>query len=255
MESRPSVVVLKGVYFAILSQAITVGAHLVFMKNALKLGGTNGLAQYDTILGYPIAPNPDGGPFEQTRFWLYAASFVMLLVCIVVARWVAIGGLGRVLIATRDDETRLRFSGYQIWVWKTVIFVIAGLMAAIGGMLYAPQKPLIAPQEMEAAASILMLAYVALGGRGTVWGAVLGTLVVSYGYDIMTTVWPDGWMFLLGLVFIVVPIWLPGGLISLISSMVHKVIKPTSSGPNKLMDDNSVVGAQCDANRPVSGSV
>ena len=115
----------------------------------LKLGGTNGLAQYDSILGFSILHNPEAGPFEQTRFWLYVASFIALCVCILVARIIARSGLGRVLVSTRDDETRLRFSGYQVWVWKTVIFVIAGVMAALGGMLYAPQKPLVAPQEME----------------------------------------------------------------------------------------------------------
>ncbi len=206
---------VKGVYFAILTQAITVGANLVFMKNDLKLGGTNGLTKFENILGAPIAYNAELGLFSQTRFWLYAATLVTLMLAIYFSRKLANGGLGRVLIAARDDETRLRFNGYQIWAWKSLIFAFAAILAAVAGMLYAPQKGIINPHQMTAEASIMVVAWVAVGGRGTVWGAVLGAIVVGLAYDWITSFWPQGWKFMLGAMFIAVPLLLPGGLLSL----------------------------------------
>jgi urea ABC transporter permease protein UrtC len=205
---------VKGVYFAILTQAITVGAQLVFMKNDLKLGGTNGLTKFDNVLGAAIAHNPDAGAFGQTRFWLYAVTFVVLVAAVALARYLAATGIGRVLVATRDDETRLRFNGYRVWVWKTLIFALAAMLAALGGMLYVPQKGIVTPGQMAAEASIFMVAWVALGGRGTVWGAVFGAIVVGLLYDTMTSVWAEGWKFVLGAIFILVPLCLPGGLMS-----------------------------------------
>ena len=206
---------VKGVYFAILTQAITVGANLVFMKNDLKLGGTNGLTKFEQILGAPIAYSQEAGLFGQTRFWLYMSTLLVLMAAVYLSRKLANGGLGRVLIATRDDETRLRFSGYQVWAWKALIFGFAAVLAAIAGMLYAPQKGIINPHQMTAEASIMVVAWVAVGGRGTVWGAVLGAVVVGLMYDWITSFWPQGWKFLLGAMFIAVPLALPGGLLSL----------------------------------------
>ena len=215
---------VKGVYFAILTQAITVGANLVFMKNDLKLGGTNGLTKFEQILGAPIAFSDEAGLFGQTRFWLYMSTLVVLMLAVFLSRKLANGGLGRVLIATRDDETRLRFSGYQVWAWKALVFGFAAILAAIAGMLYAPQKGIINPHQMTAEASIMVVAWVAVGGRGTVWGAVLGAVVVGLMYDWITSFWPQGWKFLLGAMFIAVPLALPGGLLSL-GNKFGKIVK------------------------------
>ncbi len=206
---------VRGVYFAILTQAITVAFWLVFQKNDLKLGGTNGLTNFTHILGYPIQADPNKSPFAQTRFWLYVVSFVCLLGAIMFARLLVSSGFGRVLVAIRDDETRLRFKGYQSWVYKTLAFTIAAMLAGLGGMLYVPQKGIITPRDLAAGASILVVAWVAVGGRGTVWGAVFGAISVSLLYDKMTSWKPDYWPFVFGGLFILVPLLLPGGLMSI----------------------------------------
>ncbi len=206
---------VRGVYFSILTQAITVAFWLVFQKNEMKLGGTNGLTDFKTILGYTLASNPDGGPFQQTRFWLYVASFVAMFLAVVVTRLLVRSGFGRVLLAIRDDETRLRFVGYQTWAYKAAAFSIAAVLGAVGGMLYVPQKGIITPSDMAAGPSILVVAWVAVGGRGSVWGAVLGTVGVTLVYDFLTSWKPDYWLFVLGGLFILVPLLLPGGLMSI----------------------------------------
>lgn len=221
---------VKGVYVAILTQAITVGANLVFMKNDLRLGGTNGLTKFGEILGFPIAGDPDAGRFSQTRFWLYIATVIVLGFAIWLARRIAHGGLGRVLVAVRDDESRLRFCGYQVWAWKLLIFAIAAAFAAIAGMLYVPQKGIINPHGLVAYASVLIVAYVAVGGRGTIWGAVLGSVAVGLLYEKLTSSWPAAWMYVLGGTFIAVPLWLPGGLLSLPGLLLRPQPPPPSDG-------------------------
>ena len=204
---------VKGVYFSILTQAITTAFWLVFQKNEMKLGGTNGLTNFTHILGFPIA-GTDGGPFAQTRFWLYIASFVTLMLVVLIAKLLVNSGFGRVLVAIRDDETRLRFVGYQTWAYKAATFTIAAIFAAVGGMLYVPQKGIITPAEIAAIASIQVVAWVAVGGRGTIWGAVFGAIFVGLAYDKMTSVAADYWYYALGAMFILVPLLLPGGIIS-----------------------------------------
>jgi urea ABC transporter permease protein UrtC len=212
---------VKGVYFAILTQAITVGAFFAMQQNDLKMGGTNGLNFYDNILGFQLAADPDAGPLTQTRFWLYIASVTGLLITGSLAFAFTRSGLGRVMLAMRDDETRLRFNGYTTWVWKTVVLVIAGVFAGLAGMLYTPQKPLINPNELAAFASIMVVAHAAFGGRATVWGAAAGAILISLLYDWITSFWPDGWMFVLGAIFIAVPLFLPGGLMSLVFGLAR----------------------------------
>jgi urea ABC transporter permease protein UrtC len=213
---------VRGVYFAILTQAITVACWLVFQKNDLKLGGTNGLTKFTNILGFTIQSNAQAGPFAQTRFWLYVASFVTLILVIVAAKLLVASGFGRVLVAIRDDETRLRFSGYQTWAYKAAAFTLAAVSAALGGMLYVPQKGIITPHQMAAGASILVVAWVAVGGRGSLWGAAIGAIFVSLLYEWMTSWKPEYWLYILGALFILVPLLFPGGLMS-IPNVLQKI--------------------------------
>jgi urea ABC transporter permease protein UrtC len=206
---------VKGVYFAILTQAITVAAWLIFQKNDLKLGGTNGLTNFTHILGFPIQADRSAGAFHQTRFWLYIASFVALMLVLLFSKLLVSSGFGRVLVAVRDDETRLRFRGYPTWAYKAAAFTIAAMFAGIGGMLYVPQKGIITPHQMAAGASILVVAWVAVGGRGSLWGAVVGTILVSLFYEWLTTWKPDYWLYALGLLFVLIPLMLRGGLMSI----------------------------------------
>jgi len=220
---------VRGVYFSILTQAITVAFWLVFQKNDMRLGGTNGLTNFTHILGFPIQASADAGKFEQTRFWLYMASFVSLVVVVLIAKGLVHSGFGRVLVAIRDDETRLRFVGYQTWAYKASAFAIAAMFASIGGMLYVPQKGIITPQQIAAVASILVVAWVAVGGRGTIWGAVIGTIFVSLVYEYMTSVAPAYWYYVLGGMFILVPLLLPGGIISL-PQVIARLVQKRQTG-------------------------
>ncbi|MBB6428236.1 urea ABC transporter permease subunit UrtB [Algisphaera agarilytica] len=208
---------VKGVYFAILTQAITVIAWRVFQKNDLKMGGTNGIRVTfsEELFGNPIAFQEGLSLASQTRFKLYILSVIALIVTLIVAKAMVRSGYGRILLAIRDDETRLRFSGYQPWVYKALTFTVAGMMAGLGGALYFPQKGIITPTEMEPSWSILVVAWVAFGGRGTLWGAVLGALAISQIYNFMTSEAPEYWMYVLGGLFILVPLLLPGGLMSI----------------------------------------
>lgn len=221
---------VKGVYFSILTQAITVACWLVFQKNELKLGGTNGLTNFTHILGFSIQADANTGPFMQTRFWLYVASFVSLMAALVVGKMLVASGFGRVLVAIRDDETRLRFVGYQTWAYKASAFTLAAMFAAIGGMLYVPQKGIITPHQIAAGASILVVAWVAVGGRGSLWGAVFGAVFVSLLYEYMTSLAPEYWYFVLGGLFIVVPLLMPGGIMSLLKHLPSPPPKPGKRG-------------------------
>ena len=215
---------VRGVYFSILTQAITVAAWLIFQKNDLKLGGTNGLTNFTHILGFPIQADRSTGPFEQTRFWLYVASFVTLVVVFALSKLLVGSGFGRVLVAIRDDETRLRFRGYQTWAYKAAAFTLAAAFAGAGGMLYVPQKGIINPHQMAAEASILVVAWVAVGGRGSLWGAVIGAILVSLFYEWLTTWKPQYWKYALGALFLLIPLFLRGGLMS-IPSLVRQGVR------------------------------
>ena len=173
------------------------------------------MTNFTHILGYSIQADKSSGPFHQTRFWLYVVSFLVLAAVFTFSKFLVGSGFGRVLIAIRDDETRLRFRGYQTWAYKAAAFTLAAVFAGIGGMLYVPQKGIITPAQMAAGASILVVAWVAVGGRGSLWGAVIGTILVSLFYEWLTSWKPDYWLYALGLLFVLIPLLLRGGLMSL----------------------------------------
>ena len=207
---------VRGVYFAILTQAITVAAWLVFCMNNMKFCGTNGLTNFDNILGHPLSEN-------YVKLALYLATVVSLAITYFLCRYIVRSRLGRVLIAVRDDENTLRFSGYKPYMYKMFAFTVAAMLAGLGGMLYAPQMGIFTPANMEASASILVVIWVAVGGRGSLSGAVLGALVVNLLYNFLTSEhnfyllqWkPDYWPIILGLLFIGVVLIFPNGLIHL----------------------------------------
>jgi urea transport system permease protein len=206
---------VRGVYFAILTQAVTIAFWLIFQKNDIRLCGTNGLTNFVQIAGFNLAAGPDAAWYEQTRFWLYIVSVLCLIGVFALAKYLVHSPFGRVLIAIRDDENRLRFAGYRTWVYKTAAFTLAGLFAGLGGILYSPQKGIITPEQMTAFSSIMVVVWVAVGGRGSLWGAILGALFVNLLYDLLTSRVPDAWPFVLGGLFIGVVLILPGGLMSL----------------------------------------
>ena len=199
---------VRGVYFAILTQAITVAAWLIFCKNDMRLCGTNGLTNFVTILGFRLTqPN--------VKLGLYVVTLLMLALPYFICRYVAGSRLGRILIAVRDNENQLRFSGYQPHLFKTLVFVVSALIASLGGMLYAPQMGIFTPEYMTAKWSILVVIWVAVGGRGTLSGAILGALAVNLTYNFITSRAPDAWLFIQGGLFIGVVLLFPDGLMGL----------------------------------------
>ncbi|NOZ67899.1 MAG: urea ABC transporter permease subunit UrtC [Deferribacteres bacterium] len=204
---------VRGVYFAILTQAITVAAWLVFSMNSMKLGGTNGLTRFDKIAGYSLA-DPD------VKMAVYIITLLCLAGVYLLCRYIVGSRLGRVLIAVRDNEKTLRFAGYRPHVYKVFAFVVAAAIAGLGGMLYTPQMGIFTPANMEAGMSIMVVIWVAVGGRGTLSGAILGALAVNLLYSFFTSekdfilfTWKsEYWQFVLGGLFIGVVLLFPKGL-------------------------------------------
>ena len=291
---------VKGVFFAILTQALTVMVASVFMVNDMKLGGTNGVTRFDRIVfggrekievvlkedelakvsltfedvkgvlekrqkterregkipasggslvqeGEILLSTPatgvnfnkdykdlvvsevDGKKItlkdvaelryrgyhlneDSVKFGLYMVTLILLILVYLLCRYVVSSRMGRVLVAIRDNEDRLRFSGFKPYKFKVFVYSLAAGIAGLGGMLYAPQMGIFTPHNMLPIESILVVVWVAVGGRGTLWGAVIGALVVNYGYNFLTSRYPDYWMFVLAAVFLLIVLVLPGGI-------------------------------------------
>jgi urea transport system permease protein len=196
------------VYFSIITQALTYALMLLFFLNELGLGGNNGLTDYKTIAGFRLKE-------MSTLRGLYVMSGLALLGTYVLCRWLTRSKLGRVLEAIRDGENRVRFSGYSPVGFKLFVFVVAAAISGLAGALYVPQVGIINPSRLDPAESIEIAVWVAVGGRGTLTGAILGALVVNGLKSWLTTKYPGSWLYVLGAVFVVVVMLLPDGLISL----------------------------------------
>lgn len=196
---------VRGVYFAIITQALAWAAYLAFCRNEMLLGGSNGLTNF-----YP--------PLNNSRHWiigLYLLTLAILILAYLLCMFMVRSKYGRVLVAVRDKELRLNFAGYRPYVFKMVAFAIAAALGALAGILYVPQNGIITPDMMRVPASIGMVIWVALGGRGRLWGAILGALVVRYAYSTLTTDIPMVWPFVQGGLFILVVLLFPDGLVGL----------------------------------------
>ncbi len=198
---------VTGVYFSIITQALTFALLLGFFRNNFLFGGNNGLTDFKDILGFNVqAP--------ATRDALFAISALALLVGFLVCRAIVTSKFGKVLIAIRDAESRTRFLGYRVESYKLCVFTLSACMAGIAGALYVPQVGIINPSEFSPANSIEAVIWVAVGGRGTLIGAALGAVLVNYGKTYFTSgVLAPYWLFMLGGLFIVVTIFLPRGIV------------------------------------------
>jgi len=194
---------VRGVYFSIVTQAVALGAWLLICRNEMLLGGTNGLTNFYRPL------TEDRGCIMGLYFLTLGALVGAYLLCRMLVR----SRLGRVLVAVRDKETRLYFAGYQPYAFKVFAFAAAAVLAAIGGMLYSPQFYDITPQNMNVEASITMVIWVALGGRGKLWGAIFGALLVNYTYSAVTSDMASIWPYIQGGMFIIVVLLLPEGFV------------------------------------------
>lgn len=257
---------VRGVYFSIITQATTlVGLH-VFRMNNMRLCGTNGLTNFVTLAGYDL-----GSP--NVKLGLYCLTVVALILTYLVGLWVVRSRLGRLLVAVRDNESRLRFAGYQPVNFKMFVFALGAMMAALGGMLYTPQNGIITPAKMEAIESILIVAAVAVGGRGTLSGAVVGSLVVSYLQSLLTSgvfygwlpaflkiqegvaqvgfmgairralrnvLGAEGWLLILGLVFIVITLFMPEGIVGTWRRFLAWCFRKKTTGSDELLSSPAI---------------
>jgi urea transport system permease protein len=200
---------IKGVYFSIITQALTYAFMLLFFRNDTGFGGNNGFTDFKRILGYPIAA-------PGTRMALFVATGVALLGALLLARWIVTSKLGRVLTAIRDAESRVMFCGYSPLHYKLFVWTLSAVLCGIAGALYVPQVGIINPSEMSPANSIEIAIWTAVGGRGTLVGPMLGAFVVNGAKSWFTQAFPEYWLYFLGLLFILVTLFLPRGVIGLL---------------------------------------
>ncbi|MEW6163488.1 MAG: urea ABC transporter permease subunit UrtC [Pseudomonadota bacterium] len=199
---------IKGVYFSIITQALTFAAMLLFFRNETGFGGNNGFTDFKRILGYSITS-------PEMRVILFALSAALLMATLLVGRYLVVSKFGRVLAAIRDAESRTMFLGYNPLWYKLAIWTFSAMLCGLAGALYVPQVGIINPSEMSAANSIEIAIWAAVGGRGTLVGPVVGAAIVNLSKSFFTQTFPDYWLFFLGALFVGVTLWLPDGVAGL----------------------------------------
>ena len=197
---------IQGVYFAIVTQALTAIVALLLIGQQQLINGTNGLTEMKTIFGAPLGDN-------STKVNLYIATVIVLAVVYVFSRWLVRSRFGLVMVAVQDDESRLRFTGYNPAFVKTVVFAISAGIAGVAGALFTPQVGIISPAQLDITASIEIVIWVAVGGRGTILGAVIGALLVNFGKTTISSANPDLWQLIMGALFVGVVVLFPKGVV------------------------------------------
>src|SRR4028118_255444 len=197
---------IRGVYFSILTQAATIVFFNFFNGQQKLFNGTNGLTNYKTLLGADINS-------PQTQFVFYTLTVLLLIAVYALSRWLTVGRFGNLLIAIRDDESRVRFTGYNPTGFKVLVFAISAALAGIAGAMYTLQTGIISPKAMDIAFSIEMVIWVAVGGRATLVGAILGALLVNFGKSLLSEKFPEIWLFFQGGLFLIVVTVLPDGVV------------------------------------------
>ena len=203
---------VTGVYLSIITQALTYALLLAFFRNDMGFGGNNGLTDFKDILGFNV--QADG-----TRAVLFVLSAVALAAGYLACKAIVQSKLGRGLIAGRDSESRTRFLGYRVEHFKLFVFTVSAVLAGIAGALYVPQVGIINPGEFSPVNSIEIIIWVAVGGRGTLYGAVVGAIVVNYAKTYFTGAFPELWLFMLGGLFVVTTLYLPKGLVGVVEQL------------------------------------
>ncbi|HEX7686983.1 MAG TPA: urea ABC transporter permease subunit UrtC [Burkholderiaceae bacterium] len=203
---------IKGVYFSIITQALTFAAMLLFFRNETGFGGNNGFTDFKRIAGVPIA-------LPSTRMALFVITGCTLVGFVLMARAIVNSKFGRVLQAIRDAESRVMFTGYDPLRYKLAVWVLSAAMCGVAGALYVPQVGIVNPSEMSPASSIEMAVWCAVGGRGTLVGPVLGAFFVNGAKSWFTQAFPEFWLYFLGALFIAVTLFLPDGLLGIAASL------------------------------------
>ncbi len=231
---------IKGVYFSILTQALTYAAALMFFRNDLIMGGNNGFTDFKFLLGHDLhAP--------ATKRGLFIATSILIVAVYAGCRWLTLTKFGLVQRAVRDSETRVLFSGYAAANYKLFVFVLSAVIAGLGGALYVPQVGIINPGEMTTAKSLEAVVWCAVGGRGTLIGPVLGAIGINALYSWATRAYPDLWPIMLGGLFIVVVLFLPQGIVG-----VPKLIKDAVQRRRRVVTDGALPAPDAPAQPPVT---
>jgi urea transport system permease protein len=203
---------IKGVYFSIITQALTFAAMLLFFRNETGFGGNNGFTDFKRILGFPVAT-------PSMRIALCIATGLVLVAFYLIAKYIVQSKYGRVLQAIRDAESRVLFTGYNTLWYKLSIWTISAMMCGVAGALYVPQVGIINPGEMSPAASIEIAIWAAVGGRATLIGPIVGAFFVNGAKSWFTVAFPEFWLYFLGALFIAVTLFLPQGIIGLLRKL------------------------------------
>ncbi|MDB5800966.1 MAG: urea transporter, permease protein UrtC [Rhodocyclales bacterium] len=206
---------IKGVYFSIITQALTFATMLLFFRNETGFGGNNGFTDFKRILGYHITS-------PTTRIVLFALTALFLMGFLLLARYIVTSKLGRVLAAIRDAETRVMFSGYNPLPYKLFIWVVSAVICAIAGALFVPQVGIINPSEMSPANSIEIAIWVAVGGRGSLIGPLIGAGLINGVKSWFTVAFPEYWLYFLGLIFVLVTLYLPRGVLGELQGLMRR---------------------------------
>jgi len=213
---------VSGVYLSIMTQAMTYALMLAFFRNEMGFGGNNGLTDFKEIFGFSLQS-------PSTKLGLFIATAIALGLAYCVCHFIVKSKMGRVVTAIRDSESRVRFVGYKPEHYKVWIFVVSAMLAGLAGALYVPQVGIINPGEFSPMNSIEMVIWVAVGGRNSLYGAIIGAIIVSYAKTRFTAIMPEVWLFALGGLFVLVTLLLPKGIAGLIPSIKQKFAKPTSA--------------------------
>jgi urea transport system permease protein len=212
---------VSGVYLSIITQALTYALMLAFFRNDMGFGGNNGFTDFKDILGFNLHS-------PGTRMALFLITALALAGSYLLCRYVVSSRAGRVITAVRDAESRARFIGYRVESYKLWVFVFSAVLAGIAGALYVPQIGIINPGEFSPTNSIEIVIWVAIGGRGTLYGAVVGAVLVNYAKTYFTAALPSMWLYALGALFVLVPLFLPRGVVGAVTHLRARMIGVTS---------------------------
>jgi urea transport system permease protein len=213
---------VTGVYLSIITQALTYALMLAFFRNDMGFGGNNGLTDFKDLLGFNLQST-------GTRAGLLAASAITLSGFLITCGWLTRSRFGKVLVAVRDAESRTRFLGYRVERYKLAVFTFSAMMAGVAGALYVPQVGIINPGEFDPANSIEAVVWVAVGGRGTLIGPVIGAVLVNFAKTVLTGAFPEIWLFALGGLFVVVTLFMPKGLVGLWAVAMSRLKRPAAT--------------------------
>ncbi len=217
---------VTGVYLSIITQAMTYALMLAFFRNEMGFGGNNGLTDFKDVLGFDLQA-------DATRQGLFVLSALAVAGGYLLCRWVTISKLGKVMVTVRDAESRARFLGYRVEGYKLFVFVLSAMLAGLAGALYVPQVGIINPGEFSPANSIEIVIWVALGGRGTLIGAAIGAVIVAGAKTVLTGLYPEAWLFILGGLFVFVTLFMPRGVLGAWDAVLDEMWRMRGMDPGE----------------------